>query len=241
MKVSQGVAVDKHYFYAISNTHISKYTRKEAKLVTAWQADRKNKNESHFKHLNSGTVVGNKLYCAHSRFPTNPNNNTVEVYNVQDNLLKHEKTIKIPGEYGSLTWIDQHQDGSWWLCYAVYGKGSNQRTKLVQYNFDKGRFTEVKAWLFPRTVVSQWGSMSCSGGSWGADGYLYVTGHDRDEAYVLQPGNHAELEHVNTVMGLGIEGQAIAWDRYSSKRLIWGIVKNRYVSQTLIPAIKSQP
>ena len=64
--------------------------------------------------------------------------------------------------------------------------------------------------------------MSSSGGSWGEDGLLYVTGHDRGELYVLRlPTAGTVLDHVATI-ALSTGGQAIAWDR-SQPRVLWSL------------------
>jgi len=235
VKASQGVAVDEKWFYAISNTKISKHDKQSGELIAEWNADRKNKAGAHFKHLNSGTVVGDKLYCAHSRFPLASNDCTVEIFEVSRKSLEHKSTIPLPAKHGSLTWIDRRGDGSWWMCYAVYGKGSNKNTKLVKYRRDDGNFIEEREWFFPKEVVTKWGTMSSSGGSWGPDGKLYITGHDLAEAYVLEFDEDDNLKYLRTEKGLGLFGQAIAWDRFSDEPVLWGIVKNRHVSQTLIP------
>jgi hypothetical protein len=234
VKASQGVAVDGKWFYAISNTKISKCDKKSGKVIAEWEADRKKKAEAHFKHLNSGTVVEEKLYCAHSRFPLAANDCTVEIFGIAGEVLEHMETITMPAGHGSLTWIDQHDDGSWWMGYAVYGKGSNNQTKLVKYRREDGRFIEERSWFFPKDVVAKWGTMSCSGGSWGRDGNLYVTGHDGAEAYVLKIDEAGGLVYVRTEKQLGIFGQAIAWDRSLDKPVLWGIVKNQFVSLTLV-------
>jgi hypothetical protein len=236
LKASQGVAVDENWFYAISNIRISKHEKQSGKLIVEWQANRKKESESHFLHLNSGTVVGTKLFCAHSRFPVAPNDCTVEIFDVGGKSLKHEATIRLRNDHGSLTWIDRRDDGSWWMCYAVYGKGSNEKTKLVRYRYEDGRFTETCEWFFPPAVVKKWGKMSCSGGSWGSDGKLYVTGHDRSVAYVLDIDENEELKYIRTEKDLGFFGQAIAWDRFSERPLLWGIVKNQSITKTLVPA-----
>jgi outer membrane protein assembly factor BamB len=185
VKATQGVAVDNKYFYAISNTSITKHDKETGLQIAAWHADPKDATQAHFKHINSGTVVDGKLYGAHSRFPIAPNDNTVEVFNVDGASLKHQITIRMPSEHGSLTWIDRRNDNSWWMCYAVYGKPENQKTKLVKYRHENGNFIEVQSWFFPKETVARWETMSCSGGSWGADGNLYVTGHDNAEVDVL--------------------------------------------------------
>lgn len=236
IKANQGVAVDEHWFYAISNTRITKCDKQSGKVVAEWEADRQQKAQAHFKHLNSGTVVGNLLYCAHSRFPLAPNDCTVEIFSVGEKSLEHKTSIAMPATHGSLTWIDRRSDNTWWMCFAVYGKDSNKKTKLVKYRLEDGTFIEEHSSFFPEEVVANWGTMSSSGGSWGPDGKLYVTGHDHAEAYVLEVGETGGLHYIRTEKDLGLYGQAIAWDRFSSRPVLWGIVKDQHISQTLIPA-----
>ena len=234
-KVNQGVAVDATYFYAISNTRIAKCDKETSKVIATWQADRKNDAYSHFKHMNSGTVVDGRLYCAHSRYGVDPNDNSIEIWNVEGERLDHERTIRLPKKYGSLTWIDRDRDDAWWMCYAVYGKTKNKATTLVKYQYRDGTFVEVSSWRFPDEVTRHWGAMSCSGGSWGPDGYLYTTGHDHKEAYVLKVDADNRLRYVRTETGVGFFGQAIAWDRSATDPILWGIEKNKSISLTLIP------
>ena len=233
-EANQGVAVDEKYYYAISNTKIKKCEKETGKVIATWQADKKIKTYEHFQHMNSGTVVDGMLYCAHSRYGIDPNDNTVEVWNVKNELLEHNKTIHIPRKHGSLTWVDKHHDGSWWMCYAVYGKTKNKNTKLVKYQYKNNEFIEVKSWFFPKRVIDNWDNMSCSGGSWGPDGYLYTTGHDYAKAYVLEIDKADNLKYVRTEKDVGFYGQAIAWDRFSQKPIIWGIIKNKFITLTQI-------
>lgn len=235
VKASQGVAVDGKHFYAISNTRITKHDKATGALITTWEANQKEPSQAHFTHMNSASVIDGKLYAAHSKFPIAPNDNTVEIFAVDEKNLTHESTIRMPGQHGSLTWIDRKKDGSWWMCYAVYGKPENKKTKLVKYRFEDGKFTEQRTWNFPEETVAKWGTMSCSGGSWGADGNLYVTGHDNAEVHILEIDSNQALRHLRTRPVPGIFGQAIAWDRFSEKPSLWGIVKNKQVSFTLIP------
>jgi hypothetical protein len=61
-------------------------------------------------------------------------------------------------------------------------------------------------------VLDRFAPRSASGGVWGQDGLLYVSGHDRPEVYVLRlPKSRDVLEHVATIAS-PIEGQAIALD-----------------------------
>lgn len=240
LKASQGVAVDGKYLYAISNAEIHKHDKETGKEIAAWQADTKRPEFRHFLHMNSGTVIAGKLYCAHSRFPLAPNECTVEIWDVEGEKLNHVETISMPATHGSLTWIDQRGDGSWWLCYAVYGEGKNNATKLIKYRCEDGKFIEEVSYIFPKEVVAQWGAMSCSGGSWGSDDLLYTTGHDRAEAYVLRIAGE-KPEYVRTERNLGLFGQAIAWDRSSDQPVLWGIFINKRISLTLIPGAGGNP
>jgi hypothetical protein len=54
--------------------------------------------------------------------------------------------------------------------------------------------------------------MSNSGGSCGPDGRLWTTGHDLDEACVMElPQAGSDLKWIATVDLPNVEGQAIAW------------------------------
>lgn len=235
--VNQGVAVDDEYFYAISNTRISKCDKGTAEVIATWQANTKERGYEHFTHLNSGVVVEGRLYCAHSRYPVDPDDCTVEIWNVEEADLVHERTVRMPRKYGSLTWIDRHPDHSWWMCHAVYGKNTNSGTRLVKYRYQDGKFVELESWLFPKEVVANWDEASCSGGSWGPDGCLYTTGHDHAETYVLQIDKENGPSYVRTEKGVGFFGQAIAWDRFSKDPILWGIVrKKRIITLTSMPA-----
>lgn len=232
---NQGVAVDENYYYAISNLKISKHDKSTGRTVTTWQADTTQKSFKHFLHMNSGTVINGKLYVAHSRYKIDSNNNSVEIWNVGNTLLEHEKTISMPRKHGSLTWVDKQPDDSWWMCYAVYGEEFNRNTKLVKYQYKKGNFIEINNWTFPKEVTDNWEDMSCSGGSWGPDGLLYTTGHDHEKAFVLGLNERYELEYRWTENDVGFFGQAIAWDRFSITPQLWGIVKRKYITVTLFP------
>ena len=238
IKANQGAAVDRDYLYAISNTRIEKCDKQSGKVVAAWQANRKLAAQKHFKHLNSGMVFEGRLYCAHSRFPIAKNDCSVEIFDVAGEGVKHVETMIMPAKYGSLTWIDRRADGTWWMCYAVYGKKNNSETRLIQYSYKDGKFTEQASYNFPAEVVAKWGSMSCSGGSWGPDDLLYTTGHDHAEAYVLEPGPNSKLKYVRTEKNMGFYGQGIAWDRFTQIPVLWGIVKNKKVCVTRLDVIK---
>jgi hypothetical protein len=87
---------------------------------------------------------------------------------------------------------------------------------------------ELQSWIFPPQVIATWGDSSCSGGDWGADGLLYVTGHDAAQLHVLRlPRQGVVLEYVTTI-DVPFEGQSWAWDRsVVSERVIYGISRAR--------------
>jgi hypothetical protein len=69
--------------------------------------------------------------------------------------------------------------------------------------------------------------MSNSGGSWGPDGRLWLTGHDLGEAYVMEPPRAgSELRWIATVRLPGVEGQGIAWDLSGPRPTLWAIKRS---------------
>lgn len=95
------------------------------------------------------------------------------------------------GRPRSLTWTD-HDDGAWRGTFANYDKvqdgqtepyGRTDNTLLVRMNDD---FDVVSSWIFPADLVDRFRPMSNSGGSWGPDGRLHITGHDDPDVYVIE-------------------------------------------------------
>lgn len=229
----QGVVADGKYVYALSNAEIGKYDRATHTLVDRWKGD-----PTRFRHMNSCILAGKELVCAASNYPEVPQASSVEFFDA--GKLAHIRTRSLGPGRGSLTWLDWH-DGSWWACFANYdGKGGepgrdHRYTTLVRYS---AAFAEEGAWLFPADVLERFAPHSSSGGIWGDDGLLYVTGHDLPEMYVLRlPEAGSILEHVATVAIPG-EGQAIAWQR-GAPRTLWSISRTRREAvQATVPAIR---
>jgi hypothetical protein len=187
----QGVAVDKSHFYAISNRTIGKYDKETGNFVARWDAP----VDSPLKHLNSGVVIDGKLYCAHSNWPSEPLQNSIEIWEAA--TLKHVERRRLDEPKAAVTWIDRHDD-AWWIVFASYGtKQHVRRTSLVRLD---DAWNRVASWTFPDEVVERFVPFSCSGGSWGPDGLLYVTGHDRAETYAIRvPDQGASLKLMETV------------------------------------------
>jgi outer membrane protein assembly factor BamB len=220
-EASQGVAVDGAYVYAVGSSEIGKYDRATGQRIAGWAGD-----PATFPHLNSCAVIGPELVCASSNYPAVPMASSVEVFDPVG--MTHLRSVDLGRQPGSLTWIDR-RDGAWWACFANYDArggepGRDHRfTTLLRFD-DKWRVTG--AWIFPPTVLERFKPHSASGGAWGADGRLYVTGHDRPEVYVLEiPRIGNELRHVAT-LNVEVEGQAIAFDR-SRPRVLYGISRSR--------------
>ncbi|CAN7157301.1 hypothetical protein LJR225_000215 [Phenylobacterium sp. LjRoot225] len=216
-EATQGVAVDRRHLYAIANSKIAKYDRETGRKVAEWVGER-----ARYPHLNSCIVRARQLVCAGSNFPATPMTSSVEIFNPK--RMIHLRTISLGQQVGSLTWVD-HRDGAWWAAFANYdGKGGepghgHKYTQLVKFD---AQWRRLEAWSFPASVLERFAPASASGGAWGEDGLLYVTGHDRPEVYVLRlPKGGSTLDHVATI-AVPIEGQAIAFDR-SARRRLFGI------------------
>lgn len=215
----QGVAVDDRYFYAVNSKAVGKYSKETGKPVAGW-----NDSTGKIIHLDGGVVIGDTLWCAHSNYPGIPMTSSVEIFSVHD--LKHIGSHSFGSNYGSCTWADFYND-SWWVCFAHYDqfrKTINKGTEsTLVVRFDKN-WNEKEAWCFPQNVIAELKPMSASGGSWGPDGLLYVTGHDSAKVYILRlPESGSVLEYVRTT-SVASQGQGIAWDR-SEKNILYGIIR----------------
>ena len=83
-------------------------------------------------------------------------------------------------------------------------------------------------------MLERFGTRSSSGGGFGPDGLLYVTGHDAPELYALRvPESGAVLEPVATLPA-PIAGQGTAWDPAQPGGL-WGIVRGQRQVRRMAP------
>lgn len=192
----QAIAVSKNYFYAISNKSISKCDKITGKVVKRYKSDDSN------MHLNSGTIIGSQLFCAN-----NPKNfNSIVVFSKNLRIIK---SFDIDIKNGSLTWIDIN-DGKWFGMVAFY-KNQVHKTHLVQFNIANNKLIIKKKWFFPTSVTKRFYPYSCSGGSF-KDNFLYCTGHDKKEIYVMSVvPNKQLLKHVKTIKSYST-GQGIDFD-----------------------------
>lgn len=215
----QGVAVGPNDIYAVSNWSLTRYDKATGEKRAAWAGE-----PARFPHINSCTLIEAELVCAASNFPATPHVSTVEVFDPVD--LHHKRTVALGLGTGSLTWIER-RDGAWWGMFANYdGRGGeaprdHRHTTLVRFD-DQWRRTE--SWAVPASILERAAPMSISGGGWGPDGRLYLSGHDHPELYVVAfPQGGGTLDHVET-LGMEAEGQAVDWDE-STPGVLYGITR----------------
>ncbi|WP_086648178.1 hypothetical protein [Gluconobacter sp. DsW_056] len=220
-EATQGVANDPRFLYAIENSTIGKYDRRTGQRVGLWSGDRRV-----FIHINSCETQGTELVCAMSNYPNVPMWSSVEWFDTK--TMRHLRSHSFGPGRGSLTWIDWH-DGSWWACFANYdgdgGEAPRDHRSTLLVRMDP-HFVTQEQWLFPEDVLNSFGHHSASGGHWGQDGRLYVSGHDAPSLYVLAlPAAGGRLLHVGTY-DLPTRGQAFDWDVISSHHL-WTIDRQK--------------
>lgn len=219
-------------FYAIVNTRLGRYAKSDGRKLAEWSGDR-----TRFVHLNACLIVGEDLVCAHSNFPHVPMASSIEFFDPV--TLEHRRSVSLGQQIGSLTWVDWHE-GAWWAAFANYDDrggepGRDHRySQLVRFD-DQWRRTE--GWTFPVEVLARMAPTSTSGGGWGDDGLIYMTGHDAPELYVMRlPEAGSRLVHVATYR-VGFAGQGWAWDR-TDLRVLYGIDRaTREVVVTRVPPL----
>ena len=232
----QAVAVDAKAFYAIDNVTIVKYDKQSLKPLAKWEGHK----DGPLLHLDSGVVLDGKLYAAHSNYPKWPMASSIEIWDAE--TLKHVESHSLGIDRGSLTWLDRDAKGVWWGAFANYNRvfdkspiayGNKYNTQIVRFD-EKWRVDG--AWTLPDALIAKFGDMSNSGGSWGADGKLYITGHDNAEVYVMDiPKMGTELTWLSTIP-VNIGGQGIAWDR-SQPGILYGIIRKKGENSVMVNKI----
>jgi hypothetical protein len=222
-EANQGVGVDDRYFYAVGNRTIAKYDKKTGKLAGKWQGPK----EGPILHLDGAFLMEGKIYAAHSNYPQWSMTSSLEIFDSE--TMQHIGSHSFGINWGSLTWADFH-DGHWWMTFANYDRpfgpgkspyGHKVATQMVKFTAD---FRYLESWVLPKVLLDKFEDMSNSGGSWGPDGFLYLSGHDPAEIYKVRlPKAGSVLEHVET-LPMNIRGQGIAWDR-SDRGVIYGIIR----------------
>lgn len=229
---SQGVAVGPADVYAVSNFRITRYDKKTGEQKAEWVGDK-----VRFPHVNSCALIAKELVCASSNFPGTPHVSTVEVFDPV--TVAHKRSVSLGLGTGSITWVDR-KDGFWWAMFANYdGKGGeaprdHRSTVLVKFD---DQWRRLEAWALSPTILSRIAPMSISGGGWGPDGRLYLSGHDHTELYVVRiPAGGGVLDHLET-LGMDAEGQAIDWDE-SEPGMLYGITRKtrEILAMRVLPA-----
>ena len=229
---TQGVAVGPDDVYAVSNFTLTRFDKATGEKKAEWVGER-----TRFPHINSCAVIAAELVCASSNYPATPHVSTVEVFDPVD--LHHVRSIALGLGTGSATWVDR-RDGIWWVMFANYdGRGGeaprdHRHTTLVQFD---DQWHRLQAWALPVSIQERIAPMSISGGGWGPDGRLYLTGHDLPELYVVAlPNGGGVLDHVET-LGIEAQGQAVDWDE-SRPGMLYGITRSsrELLAMRVLPA-----
>lgn len=215
----QGVAVDRDYVYAVVNSVIAKYDKRTGERLGHWSSPR----GGPIRHLNSCYASDQKLWCANSNFPELPMASSVEIFDAS--TMSHLESISLGVlDEGSLTFFEPLGDG-WIAGFAHYdGEGGvpykpASFSEIVTYD---ANWRRTGGWLMPQSVRDRMAPHAASGGGIGADGLLYLFGHDRPEMYVLaKPKMGPVLEHIATIE-VDAAGQAFTWD-HSAERTLYAI------------------
>lgn len=234
----QGVAVDGTHFYAVTNSTIAKYTIDGGTRVGEWAGPR----DGAIRHLNSCYAADARLYCANSNYPEVPMASSIEIFAAE--TLEHVDSHSLGlMEEGSLTFFEPYA-GGWIAGFAHYDGDGGVGYKGAAYasivSFDR-EWRRTGGWLLPRSVQEQMAPYAASGGALGADGLLYVLGHDKPEMYVLaRPNQGPVLVHVATIE-IDTAGQAFAFAR-TEDRVVYAIDRpTRTVRRFALPPVTLDP
>lgn len=223
----QAVAIDDKHVYAIDNQRIAKYTL-NGDSISQW----KETESTAMHHLNSGIVLGNKLYCAHSNYPHIPMTSSIEIFDTQ--TMKHIDNISFGINYGSCTWIAPGEN-CWFVFFAHYENKSQEPGKNVSWS-QLVKFTKdwnfQEAWVLPEELLERIRPYSLSGGVLINDSF-YCTGHDAKECYVLKLPQKGSVLIWETTYTIPFAGQGIAIDKEGN---LWGIDrKERTIIKSCLP------
>ncbi len=215
----QGVAVGPHDVYAVSNSTIVRFDKATGEKRAEWRGD-----PAVYPHVNSCTLIAADLVCASSNYPAAPHVSTVEMFDPVS--LEHRSSIALPAGIGSVTWIER-RDGDWWAMFANYDARGSEAPRdaadTVLVRFDDA-WSPHERWTLPSSILERLRPMSISGGGWGPDGRLYLSGHDHPELHVVAlPEGGGEMRHLGT-LPMEAEGQAIDWDE-SAPGMLYGITR----------------
>lgn len=212
----QAVAVGRECFFAIENTYITKFSMDGDSLMTWHESDKER-----ICHLNSGVVIGNKLYCAHSNYPSYPMASSIEIFNTK--TLDHVGSVSFGIDTGSCTWVLPGRN-CWYVFFAHYATGSDSPSLSQLVQFDK-KWRKMQAWTVPAALLKEVQPSSLSGAVLSGNTF-YCTGHDAAKCYLLKiPSCGMNLEWIGEV-DVPFVGQGIALDKQGC---LWGIIRDEKV------------
>lgn len=238
----QAVAVTDRYVYAIDDRTIVKLDKATKQVLAKWEGPK----AGPILHLDSGVVRDGKLYTAHSNYPSWPMASSIEVWDAE--TLKHLETHSFGIDRGSFTWLDRDPQGRWWGAFANYNRvfdksplayGNKYATQLVRFNPD---WSVAEAWVYPDALVAKFQDMSNSGGAFGPDGRLYITGHDNGELYVVAPPEMGPVMRWVETIPIEIGGQGFAFDP-AEPGVVWGLIRGKSggPSQITVSRLPARP
>ena len=221
-EAGQGVAVDREFFYAINNHTIGKYRKASGERVAGWEGGA----GGEIIHLNAGFVREGRIYGVHSNYPGVPMLSSLEFFDTA--TLTHVGSHSFGRMDGSFTWLDRAPSaatsaaaGRWIACFVHYGNRAAEPNRDVGWTqiiaMDE-EWRRTAGWALPADLLGRFGGRgySASGGAFGPGGFLYLTGHDNPELYVVEfPQAGSVLKWIATVP-FPSEGQAFCWDPHEA-------------------------
>jgi hypothetical protein len=215
----QAAAADEQFVYAITNRVVARYDRKSGRRVDV--------STGEAQHLNSGYIHDGRLLCAHSNYPSVPEQSEIKVLDVKTMKLTTFHAFQDYG--GSLTWVIR-KDGQWWCNFAKY---DDQNAKTFLARFDDN-WKETGRWTYPPEVIRQLNRYSLSGGLWRGD-VLLATDHDHQRLYRLQLPEKGTRLHYLGSQSAPFTGQGIALDPVSGGLIGINRARKRIVFAGQIP------
>ena len=219
-EAGQGVAVDREFFYAINNHTIGKYRKATGERVAGWEGGA----GGEIIHLNAGFVRAGRIYGVHSNYPGVPMLSSLEFFDTAS--LQHVGSHSFGRMDGSFTWLDRAPAsatgagaGRWIACFVHYGNRAAEPnrdaawTQIIAMDDDWRR---TAGWALPAELIARFGGRgySASGGAFGPGGFLYLTGHDNTELYVVTWPQAGSLMKWIATVPFSSEGQAFCWDAH---------------------------
>jgi hypothetical protein len=225
----QGVAVTDDAFYAIDDRAIERYDAPSGALRARYDAG----DDPSIVHLNGCTAHDGVLVCAHSNYPGVPMRSSIERFDLR--TLAHLGSQPLADAPGSATWVDW-SDGHWWVAFAHYAGRGGEPGKGPEHarlwKLDRS-WRPLASYAYPPELVARFAGRSNSGGVFGPDGWLLLTGHDAPELYVTCADDASRSLRWLATWPAPIEGQGIAW--HPGTRLLWGVVRDARLIVALRP------